>query len=85
MTEKVKRVCTALRQSDRHKVIALLDNQELNHVERKILTWGFLDRLSIRQISDKLCLSETRIKHLKRGAIDKLSIHLEWETSNAKN
>lgn len=72
MTEKVKQVCMALRQPDKKKALSLMNHHTLNHVEKKILVWGFVERMSIKEVSDRLCLSETRVKHLKRGALDKL-------------
>ena len=61
------------------KAESLVDVPELNHIERKIVRWGFLDGMSIRQVAERLCLSETRVKHLKRGAMDKIADFMERE------
>lgn len=50
----------------------LIESANLNHVEKKILIWGFMDKQPISYACDKLCLSESRVKHLKRDAIDKI-------------
>ena len=65
-------VCRELRNCDRDYVIGLIESANLNHVEKKILVWGFLDRMPISHACDKLFLSPSRVKHLKRGAIDKI-------------
>lgn len=50
----------------------LIESANLNHIEKKILVWGCMDRKPIQYACDKLYLSQSRIKHLKRGAIDKI-------------
>lgn len=68
-----------MRVADKSKAESLVDVPELNHIERKIVRWGFLDGMSIRQVAERLCLSETRVKHLKRGAMDKIADFMERE------
>lgn len=82
MTDRVRMVASCLRVADKSKAESLVDVPELNHIERKIIRWGFMDGMSIRQVAERLCLSETRVKHLKRGAMDKIADYMEREVGD---
>lgn len=81
MTDVVRNALSGLRNPDRLRAVRLIEGAELNHVERKILAWSVLDRMSMSDVSERLCLSQTRVKHLKRGALEKVNQYMmeEWD------
>ncbi len=73
MVEIVRMAVDALRHPDRLHVEGIIDGSGLNHVERKILAWSIMDGVCIASVADRLHLSQTRVKHLKRGALERVA------------